>query len=195
MRAILPLVLLSLLVGCYVYHSRFYEPGYFRDHQTASQPFQVLHAEGVYKRSDTALVKSLQFLSTSDTVKLTDSGYLMLVHHSGLFLEFDQDTTISVLQLAGHINDWLSIVPKDVKVRADIQRLFSDKSGARHWATGAVERNSYSPIWFSIPSSQSVDISPNKPELCLSWRCSDLKEHEVFVVQVKNIFDENIWEL
>tara|TARA_R110001606_G_scaffold360056_1_gene512675 strand:+ start:83839 stop:84588 length:750 start_codon:yes stop_codon:yes gene_type:complete len=140
-------------------------------------------------------VKQLQFLSTSDTVQLSDSGYLILVHHSGLFLEFDQDTTISVSELALQITDQLNIVPRDIKARAAIQLLFSNKPGIRYWATGPVERNSYSPVWFSIPSSRSIDISPNKPELCVSWRCSDLKEHEAFIVQVKNIFDENIWEL
>jgi len=182
-----------VLFGCSRYPRRSDSSPFLLDLHTTTQPFQVIHSDGVYNLRVRTDLSRFQLLSLADTLQLADSSYLLLAHHSGLFLEFEGDTVLNVSQLAEHVAHQLNILPNVKKTRAIIRLLFSDTRN-RNYPTGAVLRCVSYPIEFILPISTTSDISANKPEICLSWETRDGNQHKEFVVQIKNIFDELIGE-
>lgn len=76
--------------------------------------FQVLYAEKASLNNGTTL-KSLDKL-TDETIHVSDSGYLVLIHETGIPVEFSSDTTILLKELHSILN------PPSAKSLSDFQK-------------------------------------------------------------------------
>lgn len=185
-------ILLIVLASCSKQASHSTPFGFNMDSYITKRPFQVIFSEHTHDGGATARLSPLEYLSLGDTIQIVDSGYLVLVHYSGLFLEFKEDTIISVTELSNSIAQQLNINPNKAKSRIDIDLLFSDQ-GKIQYATGVSSICNPSPMEYVLPINTASEISASNPEFCVSWT-SNLSTPP-YIVQVKNIFDEIIDEI
>ena len=193
---------LSLVMGCVSYvptstsatatihELSFVDEGttsYIKEH-----PFQVLYVEGGKRKGDTLALKSLAKLSIYEDVELDSLGYMILVHYSGRFLEFDGAMTISIFEQLRLIREQYNIGLSDKIERAGIRRLFSIDRLHRV-SRGSVERSWGADIDFVLPVSITLEISENRPQLCLMWQ-PVFPQPNPYIVRIVSIYDKTLDE-
>lgn len=185
------LILLILLVGCSIYPSRTVPTGFISESNIRSKPFQVVYAKQTRKIGDTAELVALEYLFLEDIIRLEKSGYLILAHYSGLFLEFENDTIFSISEISEKTSQQLNINSQEVKHRTDIELLYTDERKHQYYP-GVVSRCISYPMALISPARTTSEISAKSPKICISWESNLNYEPESYEVQIKNIFDENL---
>jgi hypothetical protein len=172
-------ILILLVFGC---NRRIYPPDKFLVDQSPNEPFQVLTA-------DSAMIGSKQLrrydlLNLSDVITLR-SGFVILVHYSGKFLEFQGDTTISVMSLNESIE--LTFKLENIGMRPDFSFLFFKD----YEPTAVIDGMGRYPIHFTNPGPQITVVDANN--FCLSWTAVEMENVE-YILTIQNIFAEQIAE-
>jgi hypothetical protein len=189
MKNIYYLILLIHLAGCSRYPSRTVPTGYISESNITGRPFQVVFADQTHKVGDSTQLAKLDYLSSYDIIRIENSGYIILAHFTGLFLEFEGDTIIDMSELSEMTSQQLNIDPNTIKHRTNIQLLFQDERKNNYYQ-GAVSRCVSHPMAIVSPISTTTEISATTPEICISWEYSMAQRPEEFEVKIKNIFDE-----
>jgi hypothetical protein len=131
-------------------------------------------------------VKTGTSLKSGDELKVSENAYVGLVHTTGKTYEIKNAGLVDVNELASSLNTSSSSVASKY---ADfvMNKINEGGSSNRLAATGAVTRGDGGAISVFMPSSVEV-LNPNAT---ISWEES---EGETYVVTLKNMFDEVIYE-
>ena len=156
-------------------------------------PFQVLYAENA-KLSDGKILKSMDMVSDKETIKISEGGYLALVHDTGFPIEIDGDTLLLISELDAIIKG--PNIKRKSKKRFEMPRfdkgigltylLIRDKVNTTRRPCndcGATIEITYPPF-----SNAYVLFSEG---LCLKWRPPD---SDTYSIKVKNLFDDVLKE-
>ncbi len=145
-----------------------------------SFPFECLYAESSYK-SNGVLVDGWEIFDWEDTIKL-DSGYILLAHYSGILLEIDGDTSVSIRSLN-------ELVKVDSPVQKISLRYLLNTSELAPWRAGSyVHHPGY--IEYIFPLEQSARINIEEP-ICLIWTSQNPEFRDIeYSITIKSIFDE-----
>lgn len=154
----------------------------FEKSEVKKYPFQVIHATNCLRTTDNSAITDEMLLSTNQ-LKIKN-GHLILVHYSGKFLEFVNDTTINLET----INSGLlrRITNSNNRYRPNIDFINSDKvhGGVSDGVSGIVPLND---------SPMAVDINE---EFCLRWTLRGFNnDPNKFIVTIRNIFNETLQEI
>jgi len=131
-------------------------------------------------------VKTGTSLKSGDELKVSENAYVGLVHTSGKTYEIKNAGLVDVNELASSLNTSSSSVASKY---ADfvMNKMNADDNKNKLAATGAVTRGDGGAISVFMPSSVEV----LNPSATVSWEES---EGETYVVTLKNMFDEVIYE-
>ncbi len=195
MRKYLIICLSLLILGCSKYPTSKSTPyGYYNDRGAPSRPFQILYGSKARKLGDSVEVSRYQFVGNSDLIRLEKSGYIILVHYTGLFLEFENDTLIDVSLVHNQIANQLNLDTTKIWFRPNLATLFTKSQirKARANAVGSFYCDPTDELYFTH-SSGRTEISVNDPKLCIRWESLEptMQEHS-YSILIRNIFDENI---
>ncbi len=167
--------------------------GFLQSTEVTSHPFQILHASEA--KLSLSSSESLGLVPLLDTIMLPKNGHIILVHHSGLFIEFENDTTIAVADLAIRIVNKLNTTSNEIRYRPDIGFLL--KTERKNQDNDTILRDSWgSGIQFLFPiENGTVQVSSQDPSVCLSWVDGKSNYASTYMVKIVNIFDETIDEI
>jgi hypothetical protein len=153
-------------------------------------PFKILFAENAKSKTGKAL-KSLQMISIQDTITIGESGNLVVIHYTGLPVEFDRDTVIAMHQLDLAIIEGVKDKTYDSEnLVPDLKYLFiKSKSSAKkaRVASSCTECKmdlsiTYPPIFSKLEFYYDGSI-------CLKWRATNTKKYEV---DIRNVLSDQI---
>lgn len=154
-------------------------------------PFQVVYADNVSNIYTGLPLKRLSKLSINDTIKIENSGHIIMAHFTGLFLEFEKDTTLVIAQLANKIKQRMGFNPELTKQRFIIDQLFQNENlKKRVSAIGAVSRPWPSYLKFVLPYSDHNSSIVNQ-QVCLIWENTDPEYKSAsYDLAVKSMFND-----
>ncbi len=161
-----------------------HEPREFVKSNVKKYPFEVLHSVNCKRTTDNSSLTS-GMLINSPQLEL-DNGHLILVHYSGKFLEYEDDTIINLDKINSELKSTITTANK--RFRPRINFLYSDNthSGVSDGVSGIV------PL-----SDNPITIDKNE-NFCLSWIPEAVEvpdEPEMYTVRIRSIFLETLFEL
>ncbi|MEM9327316.1 MAG: hypothetical protein AAGA85_16740 [Bacteroidota bacterium] len=157
-------------------------------------PFQVIHSKGVVSKSLSLPLSDLNYVHVDDSLGL-QQGHLIIAHQSGVFFEFEGDTTVLISELLQH--------PRIARSDCDLNQRFAMLHETRWKKTKGVTSGAVlisrprSPINLKLPS-RSIDVP--SPKTCFQWSTEgNLKGP--FTVELRDIFNnildwhrtDNLW--
>lgn len=152
--------------------------------------FKVLANKGAneVKSGDNWLpLKTGASLKQSDEVRLTDNGYIGLVHSTGKPIELKQPKTYTVKELESKIGTGSSVLNKYTDFILSSNSAEAKKN--RLSATGAVHRaTETAAISVILPERQQSEIYNSKA--VVTWESS--KSEGPFVVIIRNLFEDEL---
>lgn len=134
-------------------------------------------------------LKTGAMLQSGDELKVSENAYLGLMHSSGRTLEITNAGVMNVDELAKTINaNSTSVTSK----YADfvLNKLSADEEGSEMEATGAVKRDVQIGD-FRVYMPSSVELFNGQANI--SWTELEMEGEPVYLVSVKNMFDEVIF--
>ncbi len=156
--------------------------------------FRVLASKGQNMvksgTSDWQSLKTGAKLNNGEEVKLDANGYLGLVHSSGKTMELKEASTYDISKLSSELgSSTQNIASKYADFVMSKMSPEQKEENRRKYAsvTGAVERGS-SDALINIFMPQSVSVLNNKAII----RWEPIKENAIYVVNLKNLFEEKI---
>jgi hypothetical protein len=157
---------------------------------TVDYPFQVVYAEKAKLADGNTILDRFDYVKGDAEIKL-DSGFLILMHHSGQLFEFRGDTLISVSNLSSEMPDYQKATSE---MRPDIL-IFSEDQNFQGSVGGATR--CYGGYYYFIGFSHPImKINENQP-IWLHWKSDwyhwtleDKNEMLDYTVTVRNIYDE-----
>lgn len=203
------LFLLVLISGCsqIVYDPPEQAPGTVRSppqgfskenqYDILQNPFQVVHADQANLIRTKQPIKPLQLLNIDNSIEIKKNGHLILSHFSGLFLEFDMDTTFTILELSKHIKRQLGFENNLVNYRFFIDQLYLEVDKRRLRPTGATTRINfpYEEIKFDLPVKPATRTGRNTTNVCLMWQHPEkVSDAEEYRIDIRNLYNEVIDE-
>ncbi len=162
-----------------------------------SYTFRVLASNGKSTvktdKTDWETLKTGAKLFKGDYIKLTQNGYLGLVHVSGKTMELKEDSTYSISKLSSKLLERSqNMVSKYANYVMTKLTPEQKEENRRKYAsvTGSVERTIFdSDIYIYLP--QSVSVLNDKS--IIRWNSTTPKTD--YVITLKNIFGEEVFEL
>ena len=156
--------------------------------------FRVLASKGQNMvksgSADWKVLKTGAKLNKGEEVKLANNGYLGLVHSSGKTMELKEASTYDIAKLSSELgSSSQNIASKYADFVMSKMSPEQKEENRRKYAsvTGAAERGS-SDASIDIYMPQSVSVLNNKAVI----RWEPIKENAVYVVNLKNLFEEKI---
>jgi hypothetical protein len=151
--------------------------------------FKVLANKGsneVKTGADWAPLKTGATLRSGDELKLSENGYLGLVHVKGKPLELKLAGTYKVAELASRVGDGASVLNKYTDFILSSNSAEAKKN--RLSATGAVDRGENYAIKLILPENQSSGIYNNVA--IINW--DGTKVTGPYTVTLRNMFDDEL---
>lgn len=151
--------------------------------------FKVLANKGsneVKTGADWAPLKTGATLRSGDELKLSENGYLGLVHAKGKPLELKLAGTYKVAELAARVGDGASVLNKYTDFILSSNSAEAKKN--RLSATGAVDRGENYAIKLILPENQSSGIYNNVA--VINW--DGTKVPGPYTVTLRNMFDDEL---
>ncbi len=160
-------------------------------------PFQVLYAENA-KLSDGKILKSMDMVSDKETIKISEGGYLALVHDTGFPIEFKKDTILAVSTL----NSALSVPEtRKRKKRGVTARRFDNGMGLdflliTNIVTANKRRLDRTGGCHDCNTDMELIYPPftnnfvySSEDLCLRWKPSEVNE---YMLEIRSFFDKKL---
>lgn len=151
--------------------------------------FKVLANKGsneVKTGADWAPLKTGATLRSGDELKLSENGYLGLVHVKGKPLELKLSGTYKVAELAARVGEGASVLNKYTDFILSSNSAEAKKN--RLSATGAVDRGENYAIKLILPENQSSGIYNNVA--IINW--DGTKVTGPYTVTLRNMFDDEL---
>jgi hypothetical protein len=173
-------------------------------------PFQVLYAENT-KLSSGKELKSLDMVSDKETIKISEGGYLVLIHETGIPVELTGDTTALLNEIHSILDPPLSEKTRKKITKgkvSNIRHSYQRTAGLSYlFITNPVEARK---TQLNLTGACS-DCSPNNgieypplidrriyfdDEVKITWNTRHLTNKPEplteFVVRFKNLFDDEV---
>lgn len=119
------------------------------------------------------------------------SGYLILVHYSGKFIEFKGERLISIKEESTLVNEEYHAIVSSESARVDIEKLFSTQQTYLRSSTGAVSRHWSSEMDIILPFLSISEMSAKNSKFCLMWNPNSFNSRH-YVIEFKNFHDQII---
>ena len=136
---------------------------HIRDDDSRVKPFQVINAEHVISEGSNALVSRKDFLHIDDTLHFDSNGFLLLIHHTGQVIEFDNDTILSLRKLDSLLLQG-GRIDASSPIRANVSYFFDvlpDYGGYKDCYSA--------PIACVSPTSRDLTLHRDMKGICLAW--------------------------
>ncbi len=160
----------------------------------SSRPFQVIWADSVLNLRSGLYLEPMDYPLAMDSISMTEESHLILAHHSGQFLEFEDPDTISIEDISHRFvqEDSPDRIPN--QTRFQIQGLFSEKPLTIKEPSRILQGTTFkcnSPaIGLTYPLCTYEHLSNFYPRVFISWEPNYENPSELYEIIIVNIFDE-----